>query len=313
MPVATRSERPLRLAVIGFGKIARDQHLPAIAADPRFTLVAAVSRHATVDGVPNYRDIADLLAADHTLDAVSICTPPVGRASIAMAAIDAGLHVMLEKPPATTLSEISRIEAHAAAAGRTLFTTYHSREAAGVAAARAWLVDHPVLRMTIDWRENIRRWHPGQDWILDAGGFGVFDPGVNALSIATRILPGAWTVAAADLHVPAGRMSPLVADLTMACGDIPVTAGFDFLCEGPQQWDIVVETDAGQLVLREGGSVLEIDGIVTRGADAEYSGLYAAFERLVRSGASDVDVTPLRLVADAFLLAKRHKMMAFTW
>ena len=313
MPVATRSERPLRLAVIGIGKIARDQHLPAIAADPRFTLVAAVSRHATVDGVPNYRDIADLLAADHTLDAVSICTPPVGRASIAMAAIDAGLHVMLEKPPATTLSEISRIEAHAAAAGRTLFTTWHSREAAGVAAARAWLADHPVLRMTIDWREDIRRWHPGQDWILDAGGFGVFDPGINALSIATRILPGAWTVAAADLHVPAGRMSPLVADLTMACGDTPVTAGFDFLREGPQQWDIVVETDAGQLVLREGGSVLEIDGIVTRGADAEYSGLYAAFERLVRSGASDVDVTPLRLVADAFLLAKRHKMMAFTW
>ena len=313
MSDATRSGRPLRLAVIGIGKIARDQHLPAIAADPRFTLVAAVSRHATVDGLPNYRDIADLLAADHALDAVSICTPPVGRASIAMAAIDAGLHVMLEKPPAATLSEIARIEAHAAAAGRTLFTTWHSREAAGVAAARAWLADRKVLRMTIDWREDIRRWHPGQDWILDAGGFGVFDPGINALSIATRILPGAWTVDAADLHVPAGRMSPLVADLTMACGDIPVTAGFDFLRQGPQQWDIVVETDAGQLALREGGSVLEIDGVVTRGADAEYPGLYTAFERLVRSGTSDVDVTPLRLVADAFLLARRHEMPAFSW
>ena len=313
MSAATRSGRPIRLAVIGIGKIARDQHLTAIAADPRFTLVAAVSRHATVDGLPNYRDIADLLAADHGLDAVSICTPPVGRASIAMAAIDAGLHVMLEKPPAATLSEVARIEAHAVAAGRTLFTTWHSREAAGVAAARTWLADRKVRRMTIDWREDIRRWHPGQDWILDAGGFGVFDPGINALSIATTILPGAWTVAAADLHVPAGRMSPLVAALTMACEEIPVTASFDFLRQGPQQWDIMVETDAGLLTLREGGRVLEIDGVVTRGADAEYPGLYAQFEQLVRNGTSDVDVTPLRLVADAFLLARRHDLPAFAW
>ena len=313
MSAATSSGRPLRLAIIGVGKIARDQHLPAIAADPRFTLVAAVSRHATVDGLPNYRDIADLLAADHGLDAVSICTPPVGRASIAMAAIDAGLHVMLEKPPAATLSEVARIAAHAVAAGRTLFTTWHSREAAGVAAARAWLADRKVRRMTIDWREDIRRWHPGQDWILDAGGFGVFDPGINALSIATTILPGAWTVGAADLHVPAGRMSPLVADLMMACDEIPVTASFDFLRQGPQQWDIVVETDAGLLTLREGGRVLEIDGVVTRGADAEYPGLYAQFAQLVRNGTSDVDVTPLRLVADAFLLARRHDMPAFAW
>ena len=313
MSAATSSGRPLRLAIIGVGKIARDQHLPAIAADPRFTLVAAVSRHATVDGVPNYRDIADLLAADHALDAVSICTPPVGRTSIAMAAIDAGLHVMLEKPPAATVSEIVQIEAHAVAAGRTLFTTWHSREAAGVAAARAWLADRKVRRMTIDWREDIRRWHPGQDWILDAGGFGVFDPGINALSIATRILSGAWTVDAADLHVPAGRMSPLVVDLTMACGAVPVTASFDFLRQGPQQWDIVAETDSGSLTLREGGRVLEIDGVVTRGGDAEYPNLYAQFERLVRLGASDVDVTPLRLVADAFLLAQRHELAAFVW
>ena len=35
------------------------------------------------------------------------------------------------------------------------------------------------------------RWHPGQEWIWQAGGFGVFDPGINALSIVTRILPRA--------------------------------------------------------------------------------------------------------------------------
>ena len=125
MAVDPSSPKPIRLAIVGVGKIARDQHLPAIAQDPRFELVAAVSRNAVVDGVANYRDIAELVAAGHDLDAVSLCTPPVGRAEIAMAAIDAGLDVMMEKPPAATLSEVARIEAHAVAAGRTLFATWH--------------------------------------------------------------------------------------------------------------------------------------------------------------------------------------------
>lgn len=307
------SDRPIRLAIIGVGKIARDQHLPAIAHDPRFELVAAVSRNAVVDGLPNYHEIGELLAAGHALDAVSICTPPMGRASIAMAAIDAGLDVMMEKPPAATLSEIARIEAHAIAAKRTLFATWHSREAAGVEAARAWLTGRAVERVTIAWREDIRRWHPGQDWILEAGGFGVFDPGINALSIATAILPGDWGMQSADLRVPEGRMSPLYADLSLTCGAVPVTATFDFLHEGPQQWDIVVDTDGGTLTLRMGGSILDIDGAITEAPDAEYPRLYARFANLVRSRSSDVDVTPLRLVADAFLVGKRDVVGSFEW
>ena len=307
------AQRPIRLAIIGVGKIARDQHLPAIAQDPRFELVAAVSRNAVVDGVANYSDIAELIAAGHDLDAVSLCTPPVGRSAIAIAAIDAGLDVMMEKPPAATLSEVARIEAHAVAAGRTLFATWHSREAAGVAAARAWIADRRVERVTIAWREDIRRWHPGQDWILEAGGFGVFDPGINALSIATAILPGAWTVEDADLRVPEGRMSPLSADLRLRCDDVPVTAAFDFLHQGPQQWDIVVDTDGGTLTLRMGGSVLEIDGTVTEAPDAEYPRLYDRFAQLVQTRSSDVDVRPLRLVADAFLVGRRESLPAFAW
>lgn len=305
--------RPIRLAIIGVGKIARDQHLPAIAQDPRFELVAAVSRNAVVDGVANYHDIAELIAAGHDLDAVSLCTPPVGRSAIAIAAIDAGLDVMMEKPPAATLSDVAKIEAHAAAAGRTLFATWHSREAAGVATARAWLADRRVERMTIEWREDIRRWHPGQDWILEAGGFGVFDPGINALSIATAVLSGAWTVEGADLRVPEGRMSPLSADLRMTCGDVPVTAAFDFLHEGQQQWDIVVDTDGGTLRLRMGGSVIEIDGAVTEAPDAEYPRLYDRFAQLVRARSSDVDVRPLQLVADAFLIGRREALPPFAW
>src|SRR3546814_2543968 len=105
----------IRLGLVGIGKIARDQHLPAIRADDRYELVATASRHAQLDGVPGHADIAAMIAGDHRLDAVSICTPPVGRHAIAAAAIDAGLHVMLEKPPAASTTEICALADHARA------------------------------------------------------------------------------------------------------------------------------------------------------------------------------------------------------
>ena len=315
MATEAMSAKPIRLAIIGVGKIARDQHLPAIANDPRFELVAAVSRNAVVDGVDNYHDIAELLAAGHDLDAVSICTPPVGRSAIAMAALDAGLDVMMEKPPAATLSEVARIEAHAIAAGRSLFATWHSREAAGVAPARAWLADRTVERVTIAWREDIRRWHPGQDWILEPGGMGVFDPGINALSIVTHLLPRPFALRKATLHTPSNRQAPLAATLTFADTDnVPVTAEFDFLQTGHQCWDIAVETTQGTLMLSEGGAKLHIDGVAhSVPAASEYDGLYARFVQLVRAGESEVDTTPFVHVADVFLLGERQVTAPFAW
>jgi len=305
---------PIRLGLVGIGKIARDQHLPALAADGRFDLVATASRHAQVDGVPGFASIDEMISGEHSIDAVSLCTPPNGRYEQACAAIGAGLHVMLEKPPAATLSEISELERRAAAAGVTLFTTWHSREAAGVSPAREWLSGKRISAVRIMWKEDIRRWHPGQEWILGAGGFGVFDPGINALSIATAILPEPLLLQAATMDVPEGRAAPLAATLTMCSGAAPVTAEFDFLQTGPQTWDMVVETDAGTMRLAMGGSVLHLPGEEPIEApDREYPRLYARFAELVAAGASDVDVRPLRLVADAFMLAERRATEAFAF
>jgi len=306
--------RPIRIGLVGIGKIARDQHLPALAADPRFELVATASRNATLPDLPGHGDIAEMIAAGHGLDAVSLCTPPAGRWAIARAAIDAGLHVMLEKPPAATLSEIEDLVRRAHAAGVTIFGTWHSREAPGVEPARAWLAERRILAVRIAWREDIRRWHPGQDWILASGGFGVFDPGINALSIVTRILPEAVLIEAASMTVPAGRQSPVAAELAMTSGGAPVEARFDFLQTGPQTWDIEVDTDKGTLALALGGSVLRLPGEEERKApEREYPRLYARFAELIASGQSDVDVAPLRLVADAFLIAERREGPAFDW
>ncbi len=288
--------QPIRLALIGIGKIARDQHLPAIAADAGFDLVAAVSRNASVEGVTHFRDLDALIASGVEVDAVSLCTPPQGRHIIAAAALAAGWHVMLEKPPGVTPADVRGL----VPGDRTLFTSWHSREAAGVAPARAWLAQKHIRSARIDWREDIRRWHPGQDWILEAAGMGVFDPGINALSILTEILPGPVRVTAARLAVPVNRTAPIAASLVLACGAAAIAAEFDFLQQGPQSWDIVVETDEGQLALHDGGARLVIDGVAQALVDSgEYPGLYRRFAELIAAGQSDCDLAPLDLVAEA--------------
>jgi D-galactose 1-dehydrogenase len=303
----------IRIAIVGLGKIARDQHLPAIAADPRFELVAVTSRNAALDGVPNFATLEELLASDVAFDAVALCTPPQVRHQIARLALLADKHVMLEKPPGATLSEVEDLRQIAGAADLTLQATWHSRYAAAVAPARAWLAGRTIKSASISWKEDVRVWHPGQDWIWDAGGLGVFDPGINALSIATTILPRPFFLTRATLHVPENRQSPIQAELAFvdAIG-VPITAEFDFLQTGPQSWDIEVETDGGSLKLSNGGAKLWIDGkLAHEGPEAEYPGLYDAFARLIEARASDVDVSPLRHVADAFMLGERVAAPAF--
>lgn len=223
----------LLIALVGIGKIARDQHVPTIAAREDVQLVATVSRHGTVDGVPAYHTLEDAFAAQPQIEAVALCTPPVGRHALAQAALMAGRHVFLEKPPAATLAEIHDLQAVAQRAQRTLFTSWHSRCAAGVAPARAWLADKQLVRAHITWKEDIRHWHPGQDWILEPGGMGVFDPGINALSIATHLLPRSLALRDAELHTPENRQAPLYARLAFVdTAGLPVTAEFDFLQTG---------------------------------------------------------------------------------
>lgn len=304
----------IRLGLVGVGKIARDQHIPALRADPRFKLVATASRNAQLPDVPGHASIEEMIAGGHHLDAVSLCTPPTGRHAIAAAAIEAGLHVMMEKPPATTLSEVDDLARRAEAKGVVLFTSWHSRAAAGVEPARAWLAGKRVTGLRITWKEDIRRWHPGQEWILGPGGFGVFDPGVNALSIVTAILPDALFVEAATLRVPENRDAPIAASLKLRTGGAAASAEFDFRQTGPQSWDIEVDTDAGALKLHEGGSRLELPGEAARpGENREYPNLYAHFAELIAAGRSDVDVRPLRLVADAMLVAAHERVEAFSF
>lgn len=301
----------MKIALVGIGKIARDQHVPAISSSAEWELAATVSRSGTVDGVESFTDFAAFLKARPDVPVVSLCLPPQPRYPYAEAALRAGRHVMLEKPPGQTLAEVHALEALAKANGVTLYATWHSRMAHAVAAAKAWLADTTVTKAHITWREDVRHWHPGQDWVFEPGGMGVFDPGINALSILTEILPAPVHLTAAELEFPRNRQTPIAARLTFSGG---VTADFDWRQTGPQTWDIEVQTPKGAMALRMGGNRLEVAGVHQTGEDStmgEYPALYARMAALVRAGQSEVDLSPMVHVADALTLGRRIETEAF--
>jgi D-galactose 1-dehydrogenase len=303
----------LRLAIVGFGKIATVRHVPAIAATSGIELVAIADPKATSPDVANFPSLEALLRDGPPIDAVTLCTPPQVRSVQARLALEAGKHVMLEKPPGATVSEIAPLLSVAQAAKRTLFATWHSRFAPAVEPARALLAHRKIRHVTIIWREDVRVWHPGQDWIFAAGGFGVFDPGINALSILTHVLPRPVFVTRAELGFPANREAPIVVEMDMSdAAGLSIKVEFDFRPPPPQTWDIRIETDRGPLVMSGGGARMsDGDKVVVDTTKEEYPALYRRFVGLASKGECDVDLAPLQIVADAFLLGRRRNVEAF--
>ncbi|MEB2844552.1 gfo/Idh/MocA family oxidoreductase [Rhizobiales bacterium RZME27] len=303
----------IRLGIVGLGKIARDQHLGAIEAADGIELTAVASRNAQLEGVHCFRDIGEMLASGVELDAISLCTPPQGRFAQAKAALEAGKHLMLEKPPGTTLAEVFALEKLAREKGVSLYATWHSRAGAAVEQVRELLAKRTLRSVSVIWKEDVRYWHPGQAWIWEPGGLGVFDPGINALSIVTHIMPDSFHLTSSDLFFPENRAAPIAANLKFeTAGGIPVTAEMDWRQTGPQTWDIRIDTEEGPVALTHGGGRVIIDGEKQpEGENHEYRRLYERFVELVQNSGIDTDFSPLVHVADAFMLGRRHAVEAF--
>jgi D-galactose 1-dehydrogenase len=303
--------KPIKIAIIGYGKIASDQHVPSIAGNPRFELVATSSRSG--EGVEAmFTDWRQLLREVEGLEAVAITTPPSVRHEIARECILAGLHVLLEKPPAATLSEIDDLSCLAEAEGVTLFATWHSRHNPAVAAAAQALAGKRIAELQVVWQEDVHKWHPGQQWIWERGGFGVFDPGINAFSILTAIFPGSIYVRSADLSIPKNAQTPIATEIDFASdvADGPLHASLDFRRTEGEAWTMDFRTaDGVSLKLADGGSRLFIDGEEQKvGGQSEYADIYREFVDLIDERRSSVDVRPLRLVADCFLVSNQDEV-----
>lgn len=314
------SKDKIKLAIVGVGKIVQDQHLPSIEQLENYQLVATASRNGAVEGVRAYTRIESMLDAESELQAVALCMPPQYRFAAAQLALSKGLHVLLEKPPGASVSEVEQLQRLAAQNGVSLYATWHSRHAAAVQEAKCLLAEQSILSVRLTWREDVCKWHPGQQWIWQAGGLGVFDPGINGLSILSHVLPETVRVTGAQLSFPSNKAAPIAASIQLATASgAAVVAEMDWRARSDEVWNIEIATKASSLVISEGGAKLSVDGKpieLTASANPhqyrEYIGIYRRFAELIENAESDVDLTPLKLVADAFLLADRKIVEPFS-
>lgn len=109
-----REERKIRFAVVGCGHIGK-RHAEMITRDEGAELAALcdIRPHEKLGieayDVPFFSDINTLLSSSLPIDVISICTPNGLHAPMAIQAIEAGFHVIVEKPMALTLADAERI------------------------------------------------------------------------------------------------------------------------------------------------------------------------------------------------------------
>jgi predicted dehydrogenase len=154
----------------------------------------------------------------------------------------------------------------------------------------------------------VHKWHPGQAWIWEPGGFGVFDPGINAFSIATKIFPGGLFVRSAELSIPKNAQTPIAADVEFCSPEAqgPLTASLDWRRTEGEEWTITIATTDGiEVCLENGGAKLILNGEAREDdGPGEYPDIYRQFVDLIDQRRSLVDVAPFRLVADCLLLGQ---------
>lgn len=128
--------KKVNVAIIGCGGIANGKHLPSLKKVEQVELVAfcdidvrkaqvAAEEYGT-SGAKVYEDYKELLK-DGSIDVVHVCTPNISHAEISIAAMNAGKHVMCEKPMAKTSEEAKQMIAAAEKTGKKLTIGYQNR------------------------------------------------------------------------------------------------------------------------------------------------------------------------------------------
>ncbi len=239
---------PLRGAFIGFGGVAAKGHLPGWRARSDTAIVAAADvapqrRQAFLAASPGarvYKSVDELLAGE-TLDFVDICTPPGSHAGLIARALDAGLHVLCEKPLTTRLEDARRVAAAAARAERVVHTVHNWLEAPVCLRVSALISEGAIGAVrSLRWRTLRSAPAAASDaagnWRVDparAGGGILFDHGWHALYCIMRWAGGTPRALSASLETRRFREWPLedtatlALDLATATGHVHLTWAAD--------------------------------------------------------------------------------------
>lgn len=222
----------LRWGVVGAGRIVgafvgaaqrrSTQQIRAISArDPRRTAAVAAEL-----GVPVVHPTLDALLADPQIDAVYIGTPHTSHADIAVQALAAGKHVLVEKPLATTAADAQRVADAARAAGRLAMEAMWTRYLPQSDLVRRLLADGAVgeVHTVIADFGFVAGYDPaGRLWDPALGGGALLDAGVYPISFASSVLGPITRVEAVGTLAPTGvdaRASLLLTSVDGAVGQV---------------------------------------------------------------------------------------------
>jgi 1,5-anhydro-D-fructose reductase (1,5-anhydro-D-mannitol-forming) len=178
----------LNWLVIGIGDITRKRVLPAILAEPRSRLYAVLTRDPhKAEAYPGALAFADLAAAllDPQIDAVYVASPVAMHAEQTIASLQAGKHVLCEKPVALNYAQAESMAYTAREAGRILGIAYYRRLYPKLIRARA-LIAEGVIGQPLLVEANYHGWleSPDRGWLRDpalAGGGPLYDVGSHRI------------------------------------------------------------------------------------------------------------------------------------
>ena len=241
--------------------------------------------------------------------------PPNPRHQIAMKVIDAGYDLLLEKPPCATVHGSETLFDAAQNAGVTIFASWHSKFAPMVDMAREWIDENGCDHFQIVWNENVLKWHPGQKWVTNSGGFGVLDPGINAFSILNALFDFDFAFENIIFNKPLNWETPISASFQMrAQSDLVGEVEFDWLTSNEDIWEIRFFSGFNKMVLSHGGHKMFVNDAsvgVHLPKTGEYTSLYNHFSDLVRNNTSDFNITPLQFVERLYEGARWKEVEAF--
>ncbi|NPV09729.1 MAG: Gfo/Idh/MocA family oxidoreductase [Anaerolineae bacterium] len=249
----------IRVGVIGAGAIASQVHIPAYLAVPGVEVVAVADpkegrAQAVADryGIPQaFTDYRDLIAGNG-IDAVSICSPNAFHAEQTIAALEAGLHVLCEKPMSVRVPDAEAMIGTAARTGRVLLIGMTNRFRPDTAALRKYVEDGllgEIYYLKAGWLR--RTGIPGYgSWFTTrklSGGGSLLDIGVHYLDLAL------WVAGFPKPVSVTGMTYAKFGPRGMALGNW----GADIYREGKQTFD--VDDLATAFIRFENGAVLTLE------------------------------------------------------
>ncbi|WP_088103255.1 Gfo/Idh/MocA family protein [Halalkalibacter urbisdiaboli] len=188
----------LKVGVIGVGGIAQDRHLPALQQLVEHVNIVAVCdvNEGTVKKVVEQFHVPHAFTDYHELlshvDAVIICTPNKFHAEITIAALDAGVHVLCEKPMALNAKECEKMIEAAKKSGKVLSIAYHYRYMKDSQAAKRVILENEIGEPIVARAQALRRrkvpgWGVFTNKELQGGG-SLIDYGCHFLDLTLWLL-----------------------------------------------------------------------------------------------------------------------------